>query len=109
MTRERRRLGRSGVAMALVLGLAASVLAAGAPQSAAAAQFGSCTGGSLQPNSLNVQWQWSGTQWQVYLSGYVTPVLVVGGAQVKLLTSAGALWSLGPQRPTGPTTTGGAR
>jgi hypothetical protein len=50
-----RRSARSGVVLALVMALAASVLAAGAPQSASAAQLGSCTGGSLQPNSLSVQ------------------------------------------------------
>ena len=95
MIRDGRRPNRSGVALALVLALAASVLAAGAPQSAAAAQIDACTGGSLQPNSLSAQWQWSGTRWQVYLSGYVTPVLAVGGAQVQLVTSAGGTWNLG--------------
>ena len=93
MIRDNRR-GRSGVVMALVLALAASALAAQAPQSAAAAQLGSCTGGSLQPNALSVQWQWSGTQWQVYFSGYVTPVLAVGGAQTQLVTSSGGTWNL---------------
>lgn len=94
MIRDRRRSARSGAALALVMALAASALAAGAPQSAAAAQLGSCTGGSLQPNSLSVQWQWSGTQWQVYFSGYVTPVLAVGGAQTQLVTSAGGTRNL---------------
>lgn len=94
MIRDRRRSARSGVALALVMALAASVFAGGAPQSAAAAQGWLCTGGSLQPNSLSAQWQWSGTQWQVYFSGYVTPVLAVGGAQVQLVTSAGGTRNL---------------
>ncbi len=101
MFRSGRRPARPAVVVALAMALAGSTLVAGAPQPVAAAQYLSCTGGVLQPNALTVQWQWSGSQWQVYLSGYVAPVLVVGGTQVQLVTSAGALWSLGP-----PTTDG---
>jgi len=96
MLSRRMRAGRSSSAVALVVTLTTFALVLGTPQSAtAASNYASCTGGTLLSNSLSAQWQWFGTQWQIHLIGYVTPLAGVDGAQVQLVGSAGGGGNLG--------------
>ena len=95
MILQGRRSWRSRLALVLVLSLTPSALALGTPRSVAAGSYASCTGGALLSNSLSAQWQWFGTQWQVHLIGYVTPLVGVNGAQVQLVSSSGGGGNLG--------------